>query len=208
MNLQTNSFYEPLHEIGVILGNHELLPWTSGNISRKENDSFIISNSCVPCGISWFSTSKVMITAEEASEYVSGEWKAHRNIYQSRNDIQYVAHIQSAHIVHATIRKYDIYDLSVIPEIPYYIKNLINFEEYYHPCSDDLAKAIGTAFAEKANVVLCPFHGAFVGARDVKVLISRCVFLNLACKIKHILNSQNAVIPSKQIHELIERRIK
>jgi ribulose-5-phosphate 4-epimerase/fuculose-1-phosphate aldolase len=136
----------------------------------------------------------------------SSEIEMHRHILNSRKDINVVLHCQSQYATLLTCQNgfedIDISNLSVIPEIPYYIKQL-GCIGYYKPGSIELAKAVGASAYMGNNVILLKNHGQVIVGRDFNETLQRAIFFELACSIVFSsLQCDICTLSSKDIREL------
>jgi ribulose-5-phosphate 4-epimerase/fuculose-1-phosphate aldolase len=169
----------------------KLVQASSGNLSSRnvfDQQEFIISSSgcwfgdiqdedVVRCSIK----TKKKVEESYKIQNPSSETLMHARIYENRPDVSTILHYQPVYgtIIACMSKKID--EFRVIPEIPYYIRN-ITYVHYHKPGSNELAEIVAGAFKDN-ELVIMRNHGLTVVGSNYDQVIQRAVFFELACEI-------------------------
>lgn len=167
-----------------LINKYQLVKASSGNLSYyNPNHGYVLLSSSG----SWLAemkNKKISICSIDGvpfphSPTPSIEKGLHLSLIKKRG-AKAVLHFQSdyATLVACTDNRYD---FDVIPEIPYYIKS-ISYVEFFRPGSEELVRAIEES-TENSTLVVMKNHGIITYGKDLRDVIQKAVFFELACKI-------------------------
>ncbi len=157
-----------LIEIGKRLGQKNLCPGTSGNISVRNKNNILISASGSALPDLKLSDIVVMdfnSNVIKGNKKPSSEKKLHAKIYEMRPDINAIVHchapyVSSFAVAHMPLSK------PIISENVFYFGE-IPLADYAMPSSDALVDNTAEFF-NNHNAVLMANHGIIVGGKDLK----------------------------------------
>ncbi len=181
-----------------------LLSCSSGNMSCRLNNELML---CTKTG-SWLGR----VTKEDIvlcrirdgrsldKRKPTVEIRFHSGILQQRQDVNWILHFQSPFATAVACMK-KIPNLSVIPEIPYYIGK-IGIVPYFQPGSEALAvKVIETM--QTHNFAVMKNHGLLVVGETFDEVLQNAIFFELACSIVVRLCKNAEPIQPDQIKKLL-----
>lgn len=164
---------------------------SSGNLSvRNDVGMDITTSGCWIEDPSWVNVDdngkiKLVRSFYRGNPKPSSEWLMHSLIYKARGDVNAILHCQSPYATALSCSEDMRLKEPVIPEIPYYIKKY-EWVESFRPGSQELADAVAeTVTPSDVNVVLLKYHGQVVIGSDLRDVIQKALFFELACKINH-----------------------
>ena len=152
-------------------GKNRLLPGTSGNLSVRYNDTYIILTASGSSS-AFITYDDLILTdlegniCEKSNKMPTSEIGIHTSIYKKRPDINAILHSHSSALsAFAVINR----PLSpILAESIYYFKN-IPFVPFCKPGSKELAYETALCFENKSvNACFLSNHGFVLGAKDLK----------------------------------------
>ena len=176
-----NSFFAACH----YLSEKGLVRASSGNLSLRTKPGVM---QITPSGL-WlgsgepFSLVEVNFETGNFTGTPSTEWPLHAEIYKVRPDVEAVLHCQSPYATSLACSPVD-FDLNVIPEIPYYIKEYRRIP-YSKPGSNLLAGNVAWVLREVTHVSVIQMqnHGQVVIGDSLEDVVKKATFFELACEI-------------------------
>lgn len=155
-------------KIGKTMGDKNLTPGYSGNISARIQDKILITTSGSSNGYlkeNHFVLMDFEGNSLEPDKRPSSEKKLHIEFYKMRQDVDYVIHVHSPYLSTFASAGKDLL-APVMAENVYYFKG-IPLAEYGLPSSDDLVEKTAKYFNEY-DAVLMANHGFIVGSKSLK----------------------------------------
>lgn len=158
-----------LIEYGKLMGEKNLTPGTSGNISCRYSDKILITASGTANGYLQ-SDDIVLINYDGDSEEgelkkPSSEKLMHIEIYKKRQDINAILHVHSPYLSSFAAAGIAL-DKPIMAENTFYFGKIL-LSDYALPSSVELAKNVVKYFNEY-NAVLMANHGFVIGSYDIK----------------------------------------
>jgi 3-dehydro-4-phosphotetronate decarboxylase len=202
------TFRERIVEIGQSLYRRGLSPGSSGNISVRLEDGWLLTptNSCLgeldPAGLSKLDWNGNLISGDKPSK----EYFLHLAMYQKRRQSGAIVHLHSSHA--AAISCLDGLDPdSCIPAItPYFVMRVgkLPLIPYFRPGDKALATEIAK-HADKHAAVLLANHGPVVSGNDLDSAMYAIEELEETSKLMLLLRGQKIrTLDDSQIQELRE----
>jgi ribulose-5-phosphate 4-epimerase/fuculose-1-phosphate aldolase len=199
---------ERIVEIGRSLYRRGLSPGSSGNISARLDDGWLLTptNSCLgeldPGGLSKLDWNGNLISGAKPSK----EYFLHLAMYQKRRQSGAIVHLHSSYA--AAISCLDgLNPASCIPPItPYFVMRVgkLPLIPYFRPGDKALATAIAQQ-AEKHTAVLLANHGPVVSGSDLDSAMYAIEELEETSKLMFLLQGQKVrMLDTSQIQELCE----
>jgi 3-dehydro-4-phosphotetronate decarboxylase len=199
---------ERIVEIGRSLYRRGLSPGSSGNISARLDDGWLLTptNSCLgeldPGGLSKLDWNGNLISGAKPSK----EYFLHLAMYQKRRQSGAIVHLHSSYA--AAISCLDgLNPASCIPPItPYFVMRVgkLPLIPYFRPGDKALAAAIAQQ-AEKHTAVLLANHGPVVSGGDLDSAMYAIEELEETSKLMFLLQGQKVrMLDTSQIQELCE----
>ena len=171
------------------ISNYNLVQSSSGNISWRFNPQFR-RNIYITSSGSWFENLieddvvQMDIFFDELAlnekKKPSSEYEFHCGIMKARGDVNVILHCQSSYATAISCYKKKI-NFNVIPEIPYYCKE-IAYVPYIKPGTKELAKKV-IEKSHKHDIIILKNHGQIIMGRDFDDVLQKALFLELASKI-------------------------
>jgi len=155
-------------KIGKTMGDKNLTPGYSGNISARIQDKILITTSGSSNGYlkeNHFVLMDFEGNSLEPDKRPSSEKKLHIEFYKMRQDVDYVIHVHSPYLSTFASAGKDLL-APVMAENVYYFKG-IPLAEYGLPSSDDLVEKTAKYFNEY-DAVLMANHGFIIGASTIE----------------------------------------
>lgn len=146
----------------------KMVPATSGNISRLEDDTVFLSRSGVCLGDMWNEDVSELDLSGNILNGIkpSSEKLMHLEIYKKRPDIKAIIHIHCPYVTSFAVchKKMD------EPILPEFIFNFgtIPSAKYALPSSTELANEVSEYFKNGDNAVLMENHGLVAGGTTLK----------------------------------------
>jgi ribulose-5-phosphate 4-epimerase/fuculose-1-phosphate aldolase len=202
------TFRERIAEIGQSLYRRGLSPGSSGNISVRLEDGWLLTptNSCLgeldPAGLSKLDWNGNLISGDKPSK----EYFLHLAMYQKRRQSGAIVHLHSSHA--AAISCLDGLDPdSCIPPItPYFVMRVgkLPLIPYFRPGDKALATEIAK-HADKHAAVLLANHGPVVSGNDLDSAMYAIEELEETSKLMLLLRGQKIrTLDDSQIQVLRE----
>jgi ribulose-5-phosphate 4-epimerase/fuculose-1-phosphate aldolase len=199
---------ERIVEIGQSLYRRGLSPGSSGNISVRLEDGWLLTptNSCLgeldPGGLSKLDWNGNLISGDKPSK----EYFLHLAMYQKRRQSGAIVHLHSSHA--AAISCLDgLNPESCIPPItPYFVMRVgkLPLIPYFRPGDKALAMEIAK-YADKHAAVLLANHGPVVSGNDLDSAMYAVEELEETSKLMLLLHGQKIrTLDDSQIQELRE----
>jgi 3-dehydro-4-phosphotetronate decarboxylase len=199
---------ERIVEIGQSLYRRGLSPGSSGNISVRLEDGWLLTptNSCLgeldPGGLSKLDWNGNLISGDKPSK----EYFLHLAMYQKRQQSGAIVHLHSSHA--AAISCLDgLNPESCIPPItPYFVMRVgkLPLIPYFRPGDKALAIEIAK-YADKHAAVLLANHGPVVSGNDLDSAVYAVEELEETSKLVLLLHGQKIrTLDDSQIQELRE----
>lgn len=199
---------ERIVDIGRSLYSRGLSPGSSGNISARLEDGWLLTptNSCLgeldPASLSKLDWNGNLISGAKPSK----EYFLHLAMYQKRRQSGAIVHLHSSYA--AAISCLDGLDpASCIPPItPYFVMRVgkLPLIPYFRPGDKALAKEIAKQ-AEKNAAVLLANHGPVVSGNDLDSAMYAMEELEETSKLMLLLQGQRIrILDKSQIQELCE----
>ncbi len=185
------------------VAEYGLVRCSSGNLSwRVAPDTLLISASR-----SWLETltpEQVCVCNIATGALLRGptpsvETRFHAGILDARPDVQMVLHFQTPHAT-ALACTDEQPDLSVIPEIPYYLGPAARVP-FLQPGSRELADAVIDAMRTH-DLAFMVNHGLVIVGKDANDVIQKAVFTELACEIIDHAGDRLQRMPAESIASL------
>ncbi len=156
-----------LVECGKRLGEKNMSPGTSGNISIRYKNNIMITGSGTALG--YLKENDIVITDFEGNiikgrKKPSSEKHLHARIYQMRNDINAVVHCHAPYVSAFAVTHKPL-SAPIISENVFYFGE-IPLAEYAMPSSDELVENTAKFF-DKHDAVLMANHGIIIGGKDL-----------------------------------------
>ena len=162
-----------------------LMRCSSGNISWRVGDDLLLIKSSrawlsdlTPDGVSVCRISDGVTLGKRKP---SVEIRFHAGILRTRPDVNVVMHFQTPFAATVACRRRRMPNFFVIPEIPYYIGDIVAVP-YHAPGTQDLAAAV-TGGMKDHDMVIMRNHGQVTVGKDFNHVIQNAVFFELACEI-------------------------
>ena len=205
---QEKVFRERIVETGQSLYRRGLSPGSSGNISVRLEDGWLLTptNSCLgeldPAGLSKLDWNGNLVSGEKPSK----EYFLHLAMYQKRRQSGAIVHLHSSHA--AAISCLDgLSPESCIPPItPYFVMRVgkLPLIPYFRPGDKALASEIAK-HAEKHAAILLANHGPVVSGHDLDSAMYAIEELEETAKLMLLLQGQKIrILDDTQIGELRE----
>ena len=199
---------ERIAEIGRSLYGRGLSPGSSGNISARLEDGWLLTptNSCLgeldPAGLSKLDWNGNLVSGAKPSK----EYFLHLAMYQKRHQSGAIVHLHSSYA--AAISCLDGLDpASCIPPItPYFVMRVgkLPLIPYFRPGDKALALEIAK-YADKHAAVLLANHGPVVSGNDLDSAMYAMEELEETSKLMLLLHGQKIkTLENSQIEELRE----
>lgn len=162
-----------------------LLRCSSGNLSlRVDEDILILSKSG-----SWLGelTEQEISVCKISSGEILNKVKPtvedvfHRGIMSIRPEVNVVLHFQSPNATSIACSSVKYRDFNIIAEVPIYIGEIATVP-YILPGSVELATAVINA-TQKSDLIIMKNHGLVAVGKDLKEVIQKAAFFELACEI-------------------------
>src|ERR1700731_1162078 len=205
---QENKIRERVVEIGLSLYRRGLSPGSSGNISARVEDGWILTptNSCLGeldpstlAKLDW--NGKHLSGAKPSKEYF-----LHLAMYDSRAESGAIVHLHSSYAAAVSCLE-ELNPASCIPPItPYFVMRVgkLPLIPYFRPGDKALAAAIAQQ-AEKHTAVLLANHGPVVSGGDLDSAMYAIEELEETSKLMFLLQGQKVrMLDTSQIQELCE----
>lgn len=183
-----------------------LSPGTSGNISVRSGDGFLMT----PTGSSFGSLDASRLSRLDASgAHVDGdpptkESFLHLAMYEERPEAQAIVHLHSTHAVAvACMDGVDVEDV-LPPLTPYYVMRVgrLPLVRYGRPGDAALAEAVREG-ARKSHALLLANHGPIVAAATLDAAASACEEIEETAKLVLLLDGKpTRVLTQSEIAEL------
>jgi L-fuculose-phosphate aldolase len=149
-----------VHETAVAMAKHGLATGSSGNVSLRIKNGFLITAS----GVSYdrIRPEQVIETSMDGTPRSgegspSSEWRMHAEIYARRSDVRAIVH---THSIHATAAAIAVTSLPILhDEGKLFYGDSVPVSEHHPPGSWELARAVADALGE-GPMVLISHHGA------------------------------------------------
>lgn len=180
-----------LKELGLTWG-------TSGNISgRFSEDCMYVSASGAK--LSDLDEKDLVVTSINSTSFEgdikpSKEFPMHQRMYQSSMDINYIIHCSPFYITMVSCLDEEISTNYFVESIHYLRK--INWIDYYHPGTEELANAIENA-SQDSEIVMMKNHGVIVGSKTMEEAVMRLEVLEMTCRM--IITAKNANVKLRPI---------
>jgi ribulose-5-phosphate 4-epimerase/fuculose-1-phosphate aldolase len=169
----------------------KLVQASSGNCSYRhplsKDEFYITSTGCWFDSIEQQDIVKCSIRTKSKCDSMSldpsSEVLIHSSIFEKRPEVNWILHYQPVHgtILACSKQELKSQDFYVIPEIPYYIKN-ISYVPYIKPGSKELSDIVVKRL-ETNELVIMKNHGLIVVGYTQEQILQRALFFELACEI-------------------------
>jgi ribulose-5-phosphate 4-epimerase/fuculose-1-phosphate aldolase len=199
---------EAICEIGASIFNRGLTAGSSGNISVRTEDGWLMT----PTNASLGRLDPVRLSKlDPAGKLVSGDAPTkesflHRVMYEERNDTGAVVHLHSAHSVAVScLAEIDPHD--VLPPITaYYVMRVghLPLIPYFRPGDMALAEAV-RGFAGKHHAVLLANHGPVVAGSSLDAAVNAIEELEETAKLYLLLRgAKTRFLTPEQVKQLMD----
>jgi ribulose-5-phosphate 4-epimerase/fuculose-1-phosphate aldolase len=201
-----NSEREALCKAGAHLSARGLSPGTSGNISLRVDDGWIVSPTNAALG-SLEPESLALIDATGAHTGGAAPTKEkflHAAVYAARSDFGAIVHLHSTHAVaYACLRDLDASD-AFPPITPYTVTRLgrVAVVPYARPGDPRLGELVGGA-AHRHHAILLANHGPVVAATSLEAAVAAIEELEESAKLYFLLHGHKTqFLTDEQVDEL------
>ncbi|WP_181346933.1 class II aldolase/adducin family protein [Thalassobacillus sp. CUG 92003] len=186
---------------GKYLADNQLAWGTSGNISVKENDEFMLitasGTKLSNLVIDDFVRFNVYTGEKLGDRKASKETPMHSGIYKNCKDVKAVLHSSPFYATLFSCSN----ELNIMSELfvetMYYLED-VAYIDYYHPGSQELGEAVAEQ-SLNANVIMMKNHGVMVFDESITEALMRLETLEMACKM--IVESKKAGIQLTKISD-------
>ncbi len=164
---------------------HKNLVWgSSGNMSVKfsETEMLITASGSRLTALVPDDIVKVDVHSgvTHGDKHPTKEKSLHENIYKNRPDVNAVIHTSPAYAMLLCCSDEKLQENMFIESMVYL--NQIEFVDYYHPGSDELAHAVSEA-AMKSDIIIMKNHGVVVLAKTLEKALDLLETLETACMV-------------------------
>jgi 3-dehydro-4-phosphotetronate decarboxylase len=199
---------ERIVEIGRSLYRRGLSPGSSGNISVRLEDGWLLTptNSCLgeldPAGLSKLDWNGNLVSGDKPSK----EYFLHLAMYQKRRESGAIVHLHSSHAAAISCLDGLNPDSCIPPITPYFVMRVgkLPLIPYFRPGDKALAMEIAK-HANKHAAVLLANHGPVVSGNDLDSAMYAIEELEETSKLMLLLQGQKIrILDDPQIQELRE----
>ena len=199
---------ERIVEIGQSLYRRGLSPGSSGNISVRLEDGWLLTptNSCLgeldPAGLSKLDWNGNLVSGDKPSK----EYFLHLAMYQKRRQSGAIVHLHSSHAAAISCLDGLNPDSCIPPITPYFVMRVgkLPLIPYFRPGDKALAMEIAKQ-ADKHAAVLLANHGPVVSGSDLNSAMYAIEELEETSKLMLLLQGQKIrTLDNSQIQELRE----
>lgn len=200
---------ERMVELGASLYDRGLTPGSSGNLSARLDDGFLLTptNSCLgrldPARITRLDAQGRVISGDKPSK----ESFLHLSMYRERPSSGAVAHLHSTHAVAVSVLDGLDPEEPLPPITAYYVMRIgrLKLLPYFAPGDIELADAV-RAVAAKHHAILLANHGPVVAGADLETAVYATEELEETAKLFLMLRDRKLrLLTAEQVADLIQR---
>ncbi len=177
------------------LYEHRYLVATSGNVSVREGDGFLITPGSIRKD-SVDAKSIVACTADgtplDPNAHPSSEIAMHREVYRIRHDVNAAIHAHPHYCLACSLAGISLTEM-LLPELAIYIGPVPSVP-YATPGTDEMCEALAP-FLEKHNAFLLQRHGVLVLGKDLQDAYNRLEHLEHIANVAYLVSSMDSIEP-------------